>query len=486
MLPLRVESDIEQTYAQRGPKNVDDFWQHFLKTEERGYAFLGDSPCQLDAYQVALRLHPESHSIDVAGKARGHVIGPVASELRFLLGLDYRYPASSSASIRELHLDGTPAVYSNEAHLYRLAFPRELPQSASFEIEFAYETVPVARKCWVNAQSAWPIPGLGEGDTELCFEGYWLPFANAQFQPVSTEIEIAELPEAMVLFNGEALDDLRRDGVRWHRYRSSGLVFPTVLAGQFDLVTRCRCSGMLSFYHQPGYSDVADQVLATAARILDVLTEWMGIEPLGNLTLVQLRRTSFGPYAPSPFVIFTLDDIEVDVEANDWKSISQMLTHELGHFWFGGMLRSATSEQWLSEGFAQYLNLLYTEHAFGEEAFVAEIRGYLWQLSEVPVADQAPLADISLAHPAQAILVRLKGAVVLHCLRQTLGWERFLAFLRTLVQRYRDRSIDTAIVETVYAEVTTPEEARTFFDIHLRGKAVYAWSKSTHSIRIVD
>lgn len=52
ILPLRVESDIEQTHAQRGPIIVDDFWQHVLKIEERGYAFLGDSPCQLDVYQV--------------------------------------------------------------------------------------------------------------------------------------------------------------------------------------------------------------------------------------------------------------------------------------------------------------------------------------------------------------------------------------------------------------------------------------------------
>ena len=462
---------------------MEDFWSRYRTVEQKSFDFLAGSLCRLDHYDVRLRIHPERHSVDVTGTARGRVVAPGADEFRFLLGLDYREPAATSCTIRELTLDGRPAApIRSDGHTHRVAFPRPRGSGETFELGFDYSTVPVARKCWVNAQSDWPVPGLADGETELCFEGYWLPFANALFQPVTFRIDIADVPGSVVVANGESLGDLVTKGERWHRYRLAVPTFPTVVAGDFEVLTKSLSGGSFSFYHQAGYAGVAGEVLATGVRILDLFTWWLTISPRGDLALIQLARTEWGPYAPFPFVIFPRDDIRKDVAANDWKRISQMLAHEIGHFWFGNLLKSGPTEQWLSEGFAQYFNLLYTEHAFGSEALHGELQRYISRLSEIDIGAQAPLDHITFENPAQPILVRLKGALVLHCLRQRLGIERFIAFLAALVHRYQGQLMTTADVEGEAGRFLGPEDAHTFFDTHLRGLAVYDWDPATDTV----
>ncbi len=52
----------------------------------------------------------------------------------------------------------------------------------------------------------WPVPGLGDGETELCFEGHWLPLANEYFQPPSAKIKIIADRELTVIFNGKLIE----------------------------------------------------------------------------------------------------------------------------------------------------------------------------------------------------------------------------------------------------------------------------------------
>ncbi len=146
------------------------------------------------------------------------------------------------------------------------------------------------------------------------------------------------------------------------------------------------------------------------------------------------------------------------------------------------MLRSGPTEQWLSEGFAQYFNLLYTEHAFGKEALYSELQYYVSRLAEIDIATQALLVHITFEHPAQAILVRLKGAVVLHCLRQRLGFDRFVAFLAALVARYQGQLITTTDVEDEAGQFLGSQHACLFFDTHLRSLATYTWDPATNTV----
>ena len=132
---------------------------------------------------------------------------------------------------------------------------------------------------------------------------------------------------------------------------------------------------------------------------------------------------------------------------------------------------------------AQYINLLITEHFFGEGALEKELVRYIKALSEIDVSSQKPLVNIPLSHPAQFQLVRSKGALVLHCLRQVCGLPRIKELLRELADRYQGKVIDTSDVESCCRSMELIEDVQSFFDTHLRGIGKYSWNESQ---KVVD
>ncbi len=125
------------------------------------------------------------------------------------------------------------------------------------------------------------------------------------------------------------------------------------------------------------------------------------------------------------------------------------LSHEMAHQWFGDAVTEADwDDVWLSEGFATYFTLLYTEHDEGHDAFLRGVR----RTREAAVS-------YALAHPADTIVhnnlvndsdvlsnstqIYQGGAMVLHSLRGVLGDQNFWAGIRLYSNRFRNASATT-------------------------------------------
>ena len=53
------------------------------------------------------------------------------------------------------------------------------------------------------------------------------------------------------------------------------------------------------------------------------------------------------------------------------------MAHEIAHHWFGDSVTERDwDDVWLSEGFATYFDLLFTEHDEGRDAFVERVRQF--------------------------------------------------------------------------------------------------------------
>jgi aminopeptidase N len=109
---------------------------------------------------------------------------------------------------------------------------------------------------------------------------------------------------------------------------------------------------------------------------------------------------------------------------NEWLN-----AHELAHQWWGDMITpEAWRDMWLNEGFATYFDLLYTEHAYGADAFrerLDTIFGVYFWGDSLTVARGNPRHAI-LDLPPESIFSFLnynKGAAVLQMLRG-LAWMR--------------------------------------------------------------
>jgi aminopeptidase N len=134
------------------------------------------------------------------------------------------------------------------------------------------------------------------------------------------------------------------------------------------------------------------------------------------------------------------------------------VVHEIAHQWFGNSVTERDwDDVWLSEGFATYFTLLFTEHDEGRDAFVdglqrsrAQILQTEQKLPDTPVIHRN-LADMSKVLNG---LVYQKGAWVLHMLRAEVGTEHFWTAIRDYYRRYRDQNASTAELRAVFEQVS--------------------------------
>ena len=152
------------------------------------------------------------------------------------------------------------------------------------------------------------------------------------------------------------------------------------------------------------------------------------------------------------------------------------LAHELAHQWFGQAIGWKNyHEQWLSEGFAQYLAALYAKDRRGEGAFRDVLRQFRrWAIED---SDQGPvylgyrLGHIKGESKVFRALVYNKGAAVLHMLRRLIGDEAFFGGLRQFYASHRFKKAGTDDLRKAMEAASTRDLGR-FFERWIYDNAV--------------
>lgn len=181
----------------------------------------------------------------------------------------------------------------------------------------------------------------------------------------------------------------------------------------------------------------------------------------------------------------TLHDARADP---DYPS-QALVAHELGQEWFGDFVQGRDwADIWLNEGFATYLEALYTQYHEGDDAFRLEM---MQDQETAEGQDQEdylrPIVDDHYAYPLQMFdgITHEKGAVVLDMLRNMLDGEAaasrpastqelFFKALRTYLTDYHAQAVDTKALIRVL-EASTGQNLEGFFRewVYLAGKPDY-------------
>ena len=166
----------------------------------------------------------------------------------------------------------------------------------------------------------------------------------------------------------------------------------------------------------------------------------------------------------------------------------QLIAHEMAHQWFGDAVTEADwDDVWLSEGFATYFALLYTEFKDGRDAFLEGVRRSKTQALNYAIANPGStivhdnLADIGrvIANGAQ---IYQGGAQVLHNIRGVIGTGTFWSGIRAYYSRHRDETATTADLRRAFEEAcvaaasTCPDDGKDlawlFEQLLIRGGAL--------------
>lgn len=180
--------------------------------------------------------------------------------------------------------------------------------------------------------------------------------------------------------------------------------------------------------------------------------------------MIQATEKLYGPYAwlrydilvlPPSFPFGGMENplltfATPTIIAGD-KSLVSLIAHELAHSWSGNLVTNATwSDFWLNEGFTVYVENRIQEAVYGESR--ARMEAVLGrqelekEIASLPPGDQILHIDLKGRDPDDGVtaIAYEKGALFLRHIEQTVGRERFDAFLLSYFQNFRFQSITTA------------------------------------------
>jgi aminopeptidase N len=134
------------------------------------------------------------------------------------------------------------------------------------------------------------------------------------------------------------------------------------------------------------------------------------------------------------------------------------VVHEIAHQWFGNSVTERDwDDVWLSEGFATYFALLFTEHDEGRDAFVdglkrsrEQIYGLTQKLPDAPIVHR----NLDDMRRVLSGLIYQKGGWTLHMLRAEVGTENFWKAIREYYRRYQNQNASTAELRAVFEQVS--------------------------------
>jgi hypothetical protein len=215
------------------------------------------------------------------------------------------------------------------------------------------------------------------------------------------------------------------------------------------------------------------EALVTAAEILRLYSGLLGDAPYGALTLAMVEDSLPGGHSPGYFAMINNPP---PVTPFNWRNDPAafagfpefFLAHELAHQWFGQAVGWKNyHEQWLSEGFSQYLAALFAKERRGEAAFRDVLRQFRrWAIED---SDQGPvylgyrLGHIKGESKVFRALVYNKGAAVLHMLRRLIGDDAFFSGLRAFYTQHRFKKAGTDDLRRAM-EAASKQDLNRFFD----------------------
>ncbi len=173
-----------------------------------------------------------------------------------------------------------------------------------------------------------------------------------------------------------------------------------------------------------------DEVFARQGEILDFLQEYLGPYPFS---------TSGGIVDNTPGLGFALENQTRPVYDpgffGDPIEGASVVVHELAHQWTGDDLAVRSWRHiWLNEGFASYMEWLWSEHE-GTDTAAEIFDGWYAGLPR-----HSPFWRLPIGNPGPAHLfdgqVYVRGAMALEALRETVGDDDFFTILRTWTDKH--------------------------------------------------
>ena len=279
----------------------------------------------------------------------------------------------------------------------------------------------------------------------------WIPTQDSPGIRQTWSAKITAPEPLKVVMSGERLTlegEAAGEGRRAFRFKMDKPVAPYLIAiAAGDLAFR-ELGPRTGVWTEPAMLDRAAAELVDTEKMVEAAEKLYGPYRWGRYDVIVLPP-SF-PYGgmENP----TLTFLTPTFIAGD-KSLVGLVAHELAHSWSGNLVTNATwADSWLNEGFTSYfenriMEAIYGQHRAAQEAALSfdEITGALKEEGATSPKTRLHLAAAEgVPDGGVSGIVYDKGAAFLRTIEQTVGRERFDAWLRSYFDRYAFQPMTSA------------------------------------------
>ena len=307
-------------------------------------------------------------------------------------------------------------------------------------LTFNYQATPKQALYFVGEGDGKQIWTQGQGK----YTSHWFPSFDDENEKVIFNNTITFASDFEVVSNGILLEKTTKDSFTTWNYEMSHPMSSYLLMmaiGKFEKLTVKTASGTpLEFYIMS--EDVAkfEPTYRYSRQIFDFFEKEIGVAyPWKVYRQIPVKDFLYAGMENTTSTIFAQDFVVDSIGFND-RSYLNVNAHELAHQWFGDMVTAKSGKHhWLQEGFATYYALLAEEAVFGSDYFNFQLYEIAERLIGASRSDTIPVLNPK----ASSLTFYQKGAWALHYLRENVGHKNFQKAVKSYLQKYQFKNVDT-------------------------------------------
>jgi aminopeptidase N len=362
-------------------------------------------------------------------------------------------PDGKGMTVTRVTSNGQPVQFTHEHNRLTLPLPATLKAGDVVAFDIAYHGAPANGLRLLNN-----IHGERTAFSENWFHNarQWLPTIDHIADKATAEFVVTTKAEYQVISNGLLVDQVDLPGglrrTHWSQHVAVSPWLYSIGIAHFVVHYDPPVKGtQLSFWAFPQDTDKGLTALERDAEgAFEFFSENIGSYAYEKLAHVEAAGMGGGTeHATNIFYG------EKGVTAG-----SAPVVHETAHQWFGdAVTESDWNDVWLSEGFATYFTLLYTEHAEGRDAFVAGLRRSRDTVLRVEkTLPDTPVVHVNFDESKQTgpnnQLVYQKGGWTLHMLRNQIGTDAFWRGIRLYYQAHMNGLASTGDLQSAMEQAS--------------------------------
>ncbi len=401
------------------------------------------------------------------------VIGDVTHSISlYRNGLEKVWFDSVGLQIQSVAVNKAPAKFDAKDGKLYVSLPKTAKAGDKFDIEIKYETKPHKGLYFILPDKDYPnrpVQIWTQGESEDT--RYYLPTYDYPNDRLTTETILTVPAEWLTISNGKLIGVTDSgSGTKtwtWRESQPSSTYLFTVVAGELAEVKDTWRNMPVTYYAPKDRADRLSPNYNRTPAMIEMFSTKLGVDyPWEKYSQVMVDDFVAGGMENSSATTNTAESLRNPLLLPEYETGEDgLIAHELGHQWFGDLVTTKDwGNVWLNEGFATFMEYMWTEYHFGKDAADYE----RWQNSKYWNSSHHLFAKPIVRHDFDDSSefdgnAYDKGGWVLYMLRDQLGEQAFYAGLKHYLEVNRGKNVMTSDLVKAIDE-STHTNVDQFFD----------------------